>query len=118
MTWNVQHLANGVIPGATYWLIGSVQPWILADPFVPGRIYVVCNDDPDDDVDSGDAADVVFTRSNDFGATWSAPVKIDDAPAGTLTVLPTAAIDPTSGAIGVMWYDARGSQRAAAPTSS
>lgn len=108
MSWNVQHLANGVIPGATYWLIGSVQPWILADPLVPGRIYVVCNDDPNDDVDSGDAADVVFTRSNDFGATWSAPVRIDDAPAGTLTVLPTAAIDPTTGAIGVMWYDARG----------
>ncbi|MBI5365248.1 MAG: exo-alpha-sialidase [Planctomycetes bacterium] len=108
MTWNVQHLSNGVIPGATYWLIGSVQPWIMADPSIPGRLYVVCNDDPNDDVDSGDAADVVFTRSNDFGATWSAPVRIDDAPAGALTVLPTAAIDPTTGAIGVMWYDARG----------
>lgn len=109
MSWNVQHLANGVIPGATYWLIGSTQPWVLADPDQAGRIYVVCNDDPDDNIDLGDAADVVIVRSDDSGASWSTPQRVDDAPSGTFTVLPTAAIDPVTGAIAVMWYDPRGS---------
>ena len=35
MTYNVQHEANGVIPGAQMWLFGSVQPWIAAGPSVP-----------------------------------------------------------------------------------
>lgn len=107
MTWNVQHKPNGVIARASYWLAGSVQPWILTDPTQAGRIYVVTNDDPDDDVDSGDAADVVLVRSDDFGATWSAPIRVDDAPGDTFTVMPTAAIDPVGGAIVVSWYDAR-----------
>lgn len=107
MTWNVQHKPNGVIANASYWLLGALQPWILCDPGIAGRIYVVTNDDPDDDIDSGDAADVVIVRSNDFGASWSAPTKVDDAPAGVFTVMPTAAIDPVSGAIVVTWYDSR-----------
>ena len=65
MTWNVQNAANGVIPGATFWLQGSSQPWILPDPFQAGRLWVVANDDPDDDVDTGDAADVFIVRSDD-----------------------------------------------------
>lgn len=107
MTWNVQHKPNGVIPGASYWLLGSVQPWILADPAVSGRIYVVCNDDPDDNIDAGDAANVYIARSNDFGATWSAPIRVDDSPGVNWTVMPTAAIDPVGGAIVVTWYDSR-----------
>ncbi|MFN0241266.1 MAG: hypothetical protein ACKVWV_00055 [Planctomycetota bacterium] len=107
MTWNVQHYANGVIPNASYWLIGALQPWIMCDPQQAGRIYVVTNDDPDDDVDSGDPSDVVMARSDDFGATWSAPIKVDDAPSGVITVMPTAAIDPVGGAIVVSWYDSR-----------
>lgn len=104
MTWNVQHLDNGVIPGATFWLQGSVQPWILPDPFIAGRVHVVTNDDPDDDVNKGDAADVVITTSADFGQTWTAPNQVDSGPAGTFQVLPTAAIDPISGAIAVTYY--------------
>ena len=107
MTWNVQHKPNGVIPNASYWLFGSVQPWILADPANANRLWVVANDDPDNNVDVGDYADVMIVRSDDFGSTWTAPVKIDDGTGTTLSVLPTAAIDPVGGALAVTWYDNR-----------
>lgn len=107
MTWNVQHLANGVIPGATFWLQGSSQPWILPDPIVNGRVFVVANDDPDNNVDVGDAADVFIVTSNDFGANWSAPTRVDSGIAGSFQVMPTAAIDNITGAIAVSYYDNR-----------
>jgi hypothetical protein len=40
---------------------------VLADPNVPGRIYVVANDDPDNNVTTGDAANVFIVRSTDNG---------------------------------------------------
>lgn len=107
MTYNRQDKLLGVIPNASYWLLGSIQPWILADPVVAGRLYVVCSDDPDNDITSGDYADVVMARSNDFGATWTNPAKIDDAPGTGFAILPTAAIDPNEGAIVVTWFEAR-----------
>ncbi|MBT8061266.1 MAG: hypothetical protein KJO85_01195 [Gammaproteobacteria bacterium] len=106
MTWNVQSLA-GAIPGTTFWLQGSVQGWILPDPNVAGRVHVVTNGDPNDDPTTLDAADVVIATSNDSGANWNAPVKVDNGPAGTFQVMPTAAIDPITGAIGVTYYDNR-----------
>lgn len=105
MSWNVQHKANGVIAGAQYWLQGSSQPWVLADPDADERIYVVANDDPDDDIDSGDAADVFIAISDDFGVSWSDPVRVDNGQPGTFQVMPTAAIDPVTGAIAVTYYD-------------
>ena len=106
ITWNRQ-TRIGAIPGTDFLLLGSVQPYVLADPKVPGRVYVVANDDPDNNVTLGDAADVFIVRSSDFGATWSAPVRVDGGPATTLQVMPTAAIDPVSGAIVVHYYDNR-----------
>lgn len=132
-TWNVQHFrfcddgttictsnANcmgigsgtcnapvGAIPGAIFWTQGTAQPWVLADPDTPGRIFVVANDDPDNNPSSGDAADVFIVRSDDFGATWTNPSQVDNGPAGTFQLLPNAAIDPISGAIAVTYYDNR-----------
>jgi hypothetical protein len=106
MTFNHQGL-SGAIPGTDFWLQGSVQPWILTDPNVPGRIYVVANDDPDNNSQSGDAADVFIVRSTDSGLTWSAPLRVDHGPGTTFQVMPTAAIDPISGAIVVQYYDNR-----------
>jgi len=105
-TWNVQSLA-GAIAGAPYWLQGTIQGWILADPNVAGRVHVVTNDDPNDDPTTGDPADVVIATSNDSGANWNAPVQVDKGPIGTFQVMPTAAIDPVTGAIGVTYYDNR-----------
>lgn len=106
MTWNVKHLV-GNIPGASYWLQGSAQPWILADPFQEGRVYVVANDDPDDSPLVDDFADVYIVRSNDSGLSWTNPSRIDSGPFDTLQVLPNAAIDPVSGSIVVSYYDNR-----------
>ncbi|MBL8858901.1 MAG: exo-alpha-sialidase [Planctomycetes bacterium] len=107
MTYNRQDKGLGVVPKASYWTLGCTQPWIMADPVVTGRLYVVCADDPDNDINAGDYADVVFSRSNDFGATWTTPTKIDDAPGTGFTFFPTAAIDPNEGAIVVTWFEAR-----------
>lgn len=108
MTYNVQHETNGVIPGANMWLQGSLQPWILPDPQNAARVFVVVNDDPDNDVDMGDAADVFIVESTDSGGTWAARRRVDQGPAGTFQVMPTAAINPVNGAIGVTYYDNRG----------
>jgi hypothetical protein len=106
MTFNVQSIA-GTIPQTDFWLQGSVQPWVLADPHHPNRIYVVANDDPDNNPLLGDAANVYIAISDDGGVTWGAPARIDDGPGTTFQVMPTAAIDRNSGCIAVHWYDNR-----------
>ena len=103
-TYNVQHEANGAIPGFRSWLFGSLQPWILADPIQVGRVYVVAPDDTGDDIDVGDPSDIYIAISNDSGDTWSAPQRIDDGSFGNFEVMPTAAIDPITGAIAVSYY--------------
>lgn len=108
MTWNRQTEGYyGQIPGAEFLLVGSVQPWVLADPNIPGRVYVVASDDPDNDVDSGDAANVRIATSTDFGATWGPPTRVDSGPGTTFQVMPTASIHPVTGAIVVHYYDNR-----------
>lgn len=104
VTFNVQGYP-GTIPKTQFWMQGSVQPWLLADPVRPGHVYVVSNDDPDDTHGSGDDADVVISRSTDNGATWSVS-KIPDGSSGADQVFPFAAIDE-KGDIAVAWYDTR-----------
>src|SRR5207248_1723043 len=85
----------------------SLQPRILVDPARPGNIYVVSVDDPDNVYDStGDPSDVVLARSTNNGASWTRST-ISHGPAGTLQVMPAAAIDAV-GNITVTWYDNRG----------
>jgi len=106
ITWNAQG-QTGAIPGAQFSLVQSIRPWVLADPNNPGRVYVVCADDPDDDVTSGDAADVFLVTSTDHGATWNAPVRIDGGSGTTFQVVPAAAIDPVTGDLVVSYFDNR-----------
>jgi hypothetical protein len=107
MTFNVQVSTTTAIPNTQFWLQGSVQPWVLADPNDPNNLWVVVNDDPDDDPTSGDAADVFITRTTDGGFTWSAPTRVDSGPEGTFQVMPTAGIDPQTGCIVVTYFDNR-----------
>jgi len=102
---------EGAIPDAQFWTIGQGQAWILPDPDPEDfcTLHVVTADDPDNDPTQGDASDVMMATSTDCGLNWSTPQKVDDSPAGTWQLLPTAAIDPISGAIAVMWYDNRDS---------
>ncbi|MFO0829245.1 MAG: hypothetical protein U0572_13995 [Phycisphaerales bacterium] len=105
LTFNVQ-TSPGTIPQTDFWLQGSVQPWVLPDPSLPGYVYVVACDDPDNAHGSGDDADVFIVRSTQNGLGWSAPTRVDHAPGTSFSVMPTAAIDD-AGCITVMWYDNR-----------
>ncbi len=105
-TWNAQS-QTGAIADAAFWTIGTGQGWILPDPANACTVHVVTSDDPDNDPTTGDAADVVMATSTDCGVSWAAPQKIDDGAPGTWQLLPTAAIDPVTGAIAVTWLDNR-----------
>jgi hypothetical protein len=102
ITWNVQ-TGPRTIPHTKFWLQGSVQPRILADPNVPGRIYVFANQQPS----PSDFADVHLVTSTDNGNTWSAASRISGGAVGTIQVMPAAGIDAVSGCLTVTYYDNR-----------
>jgi len=105
ITCNVQSVA-GAIPGSASWMQGSQAAYTMADPLVAGKIYVIGNDDPDNDFTAGDSADVVMIISLNNGVNWGAPFTIGPANSGTFQVMPTGAIDEF-GNIAVTWYDSR-----------
>jgi len=86
-------------------LLGQV--WIAADhsdgPF-QDNLYLVASVDPPGD----DPLDVRFSRTADGGATWSAPVRVNDDPAGTNAWqwFGTMSVAP-DGRIDVIWNDTR-----------
>lgn len=106
ITYNFQHF-GAAIPGARYITLGSFQPWILPDPLDANKVCVIACDDPDNNLLSGDAADVYAVRSLDSGATWDSPTEVANGPSGTFQLFPTAAVDRVNGAVSVMWYDNR-----------
>ncbi len=107
VTFNVQSMSATTIPKTDFWLQGNAQAYVMADPNVAGRIYVVAADDPDNNLSFGDASNIYLATSNDYGVTFGSPVRIDDGPGTTFAVMPTAAIDPHTGAMLVHWYDNR-----------
>ncbi|MFF3246174.1 Ig-like domain-containing protein [Streptomyces sp. NPDC002870] len=107
---NVQDASGGEIPGTDFWLQGTMQPWVLPDPARPGNVYVVANDDPNNNFGNGDDGDVRVARSTDNGVTFGTPVRVDNGPGQTLAVMPTAHIDQ-DGNIVAHWYDNRSGRR-------
>jgi hypothetical protein len=96
-------LGQGPNPGG---LMGQV--WVAVDHSdgpSRGNVYLLCSVDPP----SGDPLEVMFARSTDGGATWSAPVRVSDDPVGngawqwfgTMAVAPNGRID-------AIWNDTRG----------
>jgi hypothetical protein len=69
-----------------------------------GRIYVAYVD-----VGAGGLPDTnIYARSSDTdGATWSARVLINDDGGTTSQFLPWLDVDPVTGLVGAVWYDAR-----------
>jgi hypothetical protein len=100
VTFNIQTAGFArQIPGATFYTIGSMQPWVLADPVRPGNIYVISAD-----AGNGfhqDYGDIRIARSTDYGLTWSSSLIETSS-----TLFPNAAIDQ-NGDIVVAWYDNR-----------
>jgi len=99
---NVQTL-NPTIPQTNFWLQGSQAAYTIPDPFRPGQIYVIGNDDPNNVAANGDDGDVVLARSTNNGLTWATST-ITSGPSNSLQVMPTGAVDK-QGNLCVMWYD-------------
>jgi len=69
-----------------------------------GRAYLVYTDEFPNE--SGDT-DVMLRYSNDGGMTWGAPVRVNDDAGTASQFLPKLAVDRTTGAVAVAWYDTR-----------
>jgi BNR/Asp-box repeat len=69
-----------------------------------GRVYAVyTREDPNE----SDDTDVYLRHSDDGGLTWSAGVRVNDDATVNSQFLPKLALDPRSGNLAVIWYDAR-----------
>jgi hypothetical protein len=74
-------------------------PHVAVNP-ISGNLYVTY----DNDGPSIDKADVFFTQSTNGGATWDAPVKVNDDGATTDQWQPTIAVTPDGTGLGVFYY--------------
>jgi hypothetical protein len=54
-----------------------------------------------------DDTDIYVRRSDDQGATWSEPVRVNDDGTTNSQFLPKISLDPVTGDIAVIWYDSR-----------
>jgi hypothetical protein len=68
-----------------------------------GNIYVVFNDKPA----GTDKADIFFTQSTNFGATWSAPARVNDDSGTNDQWQPTLAVMPNGEKFFISFYDRR-----------
>jgi hypothetical protein len=69
-----------------------------------GRLYLVKTDTEP----LGNPDTALFVEfSDDNGATWSVDVDADDSGGNSSLILPSIAVDPTTGVLGLSWLDAR-----------
>ena len=69
-----------------------------------GRVYMVYTDETPDETNN---TDVYLRYSDNDGQTWSNPVRVNDDTGTNSQFFPRMAVDPTTGTVGVSWYDAR-----------
>jgi hypothetical protein len=69
-----------------------------------GRLYLAYTDSP---LPMSSNTDIYVRTSDNFGATWSAPVKVNDDVTTTSQFLPYISVDQTTGNVIVTWYDDR-----------
>jgi hypothetical protein len=69
-----------------------------------GRVYLVYTDEQPDESDD---TDIWVRHSDDDGATWSAPVRVNDDAGTNSQFNPHIAVDPATGFIAVGFHDAR-----------
>jgi hypothetical protein len=67
---------------------------------VSGNIYVTF----DNKGTGTDKAEIFFVQSTNGGATWSAPVKVNDDATATDQWMPTVAVSPTGDKLGIFYY--------------
>ncbi|TML05700.1 MAG: exo-alpha-sialidase [Actinobacteria bacterium] len=69
-----------------------------------GRVYLVYTLEQKNESDN---TDILVRFSDDQGATWSAPVRVNDDSTVNSQFLPKISLDPTTGRFAVVWYDSR-----------
>jgi hypothetical protein len=62
-----------------------------------------------------DDTDIFVRHSDDQGATWSEPVRVNDDETTNSQFLPKIDLDPVTGDLAVIWYDSRGDQGTGGP---
>ena len=67
-----------------------------------GNVYALCST-----TGSSNTCDVMFARSTNRGATWSAPVRINDFGPNSYHWFGAIAVAPNGRRIDVCWYDTR-----------
>jgi hypothetical protein len=77
-----------------------------------GRVYLMYTDENPNE--SGDT-DVLVRYSDDQGATWTTPVRVNDDTGTNSQFLPRIALDQTTGFIAVSWHDSRNDLGAGGP---
>jgi hypothetical protein len=78
--------------------------WDRSGGIHKGRVYLLYNDETPYKSDNTD----LFVRySDNQGATWSAPVRVNDDATANSQFLPRIAIDQTTGNVAVTWHDCR-----------
>ncbi len=86
------------------------QAWVATDHSegpTCGNVYALVGTSCVD----GDPRDIMFARSVDGGATWSAPIRVNDDPPGAWQWFETMSVAP-NGRIDVVWNDTRTSGEA------
>ena len=68
------------------------------------RLYMVYTEET---VPENNDLDILVRFSDNDGATWSAPVRVNDDATVRTQMFPKMALDPVTGNIAVVWYDAR-----------
>jgi hypothetical protein len=69
-----------------------------------GRVYAIWTQEVKNESDD---TDVMFQYSDDDGSTWTPAVRLNDDQTATSQFMPAIAVDQSSGAVAVSWYDAR-----------
>ena len=69
-----------------------------------GRVYLVYTLEQKNESDN---TDIYVRYSDDDGATWSAGARVNDDNTKNSQFLPKISLDPTTGNLAVIWYDAR-----------
>jgi len=96
---------GGILPGGGINPDGLLgQAWLVVDRSTNqtrGNVYALCST-----TGSSNTCDVMFARSTDGGATWSAPLRINDFGPNSYHWFGAIAVAP-NGRIDVCWYDTR-----------
>ena len=69
-----------------------------------GRVYLVYTLEQPNESNN---MDIYVRFSDNDGATWSSPARVNDDHTKNSQFLPKISLDPTSGSLAVVWYDSR-----------